>query len=79
MVGGLELHDPWDPFQPKPFYDYDQPVISRMLTRQKDAHGLSYMLIEACGGVETSTIEPFSSIPFIKEMKDELINGTPLF
>lgn len=19
--GGLELHDPWDPFQPKPFYD----------------------------------------------------------
>lgn len=22
---GLELHDLWDPFQHKPFYDYDNP------------------------------------------------------
>ena len=21
VVGGLELHDPWGPFQPEPFYD----------------------------------------------------------
>jgi len=27
VVGGLELHDPWGPFQPEPFYDSMIPVL----------------------------------------------------
>ena len=39
MAGGLEIHDPWSPFQPKPFYDsmtvrYISIILWRDVVRQ---------------------------------------------
>ena len=36
MAGGLELNDPWGPFQPKPFYD------SMILTCKRVSELLSF-------------------------------------